>query len=189
MGVMGRNRYPANFVLCMLAIVAFIGLALLPGEALAAENNVHLHGALVAEPCIIPPGEEEIALDFGAIVDKYIYRNTRTPGQVLSIHLTQCDLSLGKTVSVTLTGIESRALPGLLAIDTGSGATGVVIGLETLEGKPVPLNQEMEKINLKTGSNEIVLQAFIQGEPAAITSQNITLGPFTATTTFSVNYE
>nr|WP_154325606.1 fimbrial protein [Pantoea sp. 201603H] len=164
-------------------------LTLLSGSTLAAENNVRLHGALVAEPCVIPPGEENIALDFGTVIDKYLYLNTRTPGQPFSIHLTACDLSLGKTVSVTFTGTENIALPGLLAVDTGSGAAGIAIGLETPEAKPVPLNQAMDKFALETGSNVIPLQAYIRGEPAAITNQSIARGPFTATATFSLSYE
>lgn len=166
-----------------------MSLALLIGSALAAENNVHLHGALVAEPCVIPPGEEEISLDFGTIVDKYLYLNTRTPGQPFSIHLTECDLILGKTVRVTFSGTESISLPGLLAVNTGNEANGIAIGLETPDAKPVLLNQAMDKVSLQAGNNMIPLRAYVRGEPAAISNQSIALGPFTATATFSLDYE
>lgn len=39
---------------------------------------MYLQGALVAEPCVIPLSDEEITLDFGTIIDKYLYLNTRT---------------------------------------------------------------------------------------------------------------
>lgn len=162
---------------------------MLSGAAPAAENNVRLYGALVAEPCVIPAGEETIALDFGSIVDKYLYLNTRTPGRAFSLHLTECDLSLGKAVSITFEGTESAALPGLLAPDGGSVAKGIAIGLETLEAKSVPLNQAMDKFTLQAENNVIPLRAYIRGEPAAITSQSITRGVFTATATFGLSYE
>lgn len=96
-------------------------LALIAPLSQAAQNdNVRLHGALVAEPCVIPPGDENIRLAFGSIIDKYLYTNQRTHGQAFEIHLTECDLSLGKTVKVTLRGIENPHLTGLLAIEGGA---------------------------------------------------------------------
>ncbi|OJT44277.1 exotoxin [Serratia plymuthica] len=164
-------------------------LIVAPPVTQAADNNVHLHGALVAEPCVIPPGEEEITLDFGTIIDKYLYLNTRTLGQAFEIHLEDCDLTLGKTVSVSFTGTESSALPGLLAIDGSSGATGIAIGLETPSAQPLPLNQASDKSLLQAGSNRIALKAYVQGEPDALRNQGIERGPFSAVATFNLEYE
>ncbi|MEW5558814.1 fimbrial protein [Enterobacter asburiae] len=155
----------------------------------AAENNMRFHGALVAEPCVIPPGEESITLDFGTVVDKYLYLNTRTVGQAFNIRLMNCDLSLGNIVSVTFSGMESIGLPGLLAVDTGSGAQGIAIGLETSEAKPVLLNKATDQFALQAGNNLIAIRAYVQGEPEAIRTQGITRGAFTATATFSLSYE
>jgi type 1 fimbria pilin len=158
-------------------------------SAWAAGENVHLYGALVAEPCVIPPGEEDIALDFGTVIDKYLYLNTRTLGQSFSIHLTECDVSLGKTVNVTFLGTENAALPGLLAIDGSSQATGIAIGLETEQAKPVPINKASDKYVLQDGDNRIALKAYVQGEPEAIRNESIERGPFNAVATFSLEYE
>ncbi|WP_212611827.1 fimbrial protein [Serratia plymuthica] len=75
------------------------------------------------------------------------------------IHLEECDLTLGKTVSVNFTGTESSALLGLLAIDGSSEATGIAIGLETPSAQPLPLNQASDKLLLQAGSNRIALKA------------------------------
>lgn len=80
------------------------------GNGFAVEN-MYFHGALVAEPCVIPPGKEVLQLDFGTIVDKYLYMSQRTPGMPLVIQLAECDLSLGKTVLLTFSGSESLGLP------------------------------------------------------------------------------
>ncbi|CAM4266116.1 fimbrial protein [Serratia nematodiphila] len=161
-----------------------------PLSALAAgDNNLYLHGALVAEPCVIPPGDEEITLDFGTIIDKYLYLNTRTLGQAFEIHLEECDLTLGKTVSVTFTGTENRSLPGLLAIGGGSEATGIAIGFETPSAKPLPLNTQSDKSLLQDGGNIIALRAYVQGEPLAIADKTIGRGAFSAVATFNLEYE
>jgi len=158
-------------------------------SVLARENNVHLYGALVAEPCVIPPGEEDITLDFGTVIDKYLYLNTRTLGQAFSLHLTECDVSLGKTVNVTFQGTENAVLPGLLALGGGSQATGIAIGLETPQAKPVRINQASDKYLLQSGDNRIVLKAYVQGEPDAIRNQSIERGPFSTVATFRLEYE
>lgn len=164
-------------------------LSFLTGSAQARENNLHMYGALVAEPCVIPPEDEAVLLDFGTITDKYLYLHTRTAGQGFSIHLTECDLSLSDTVTVTFEGAESAALPGLLAPDGGSAASGIAVGLETTDAKPVRLNKNSGKFVLQGKNNVIALKGYVQGEPEAIRTQGIVLGPFTATATFRLTYE
>ncbi|HEJ9059993.1 TPA: fimbrial protein [Serratia fonticola] len=155
----------------------------------AGEKNVRLYGALVTEPCVILPGDEDIQLDFGTVIDKYLYLNTRTLGQSFEIHLVECDLTLGKTVRVTFTGTENSALPGLLAIDGSSEAMGIAIGLETAQAKPLPLNKASGKYTLQAGSNIIALKAYVQGEPKAIANKTIERGLFSASATFRLDYE
>ncbi|MFJ3264865.1 fimbrial protein [Serratia liquefaciens] len=184
------QRHDAGIAGCATlwaAVLLVQCLTVLPVRA--AENNVHLFGALVAEPCVIPPGDEEIQLDFGTIVDKYLYLNTRTLGQQFEIRLTECDVSLGKTVKVTFTGTENTALPGLLAIDASSGAKGIAIGMETLEAKPLPLNKPSNEYSLQAGNNVIALKAYVQGEPQAIAERKIEYGPFSAVANFILEYE
>ncbi|WP_447889711.1 fimbrial protein [Serratia fonticola] len=181
------DRY-VDRVVKMGAVVPLLA-ALATGTVQAAGENVRLYGALVAEPCVIPPGEEDITLDFGTVIDKYLYLNTRTLGQSFSLHLAECDVSLGKMVKVTFLGKENMALPGLLAIDNVSQATGIAIGLETAEARPVLINQANGKYPLQDGDNRIALKAYVQGEPVAIRNQSIGRGPFSATATFSLEYE
>lgn len=172
--------------LTLAALVLAIGAS---GVSDAADNNVYLHGALVAEPCVIPPGDEEIALDFGTIIDKYLYQNTRTLSQPFTIHLEECDLSIGKTVKVKFTGTENVSLPGLLAIDAASEATGIAVGLETGEGQALPLNQNSGSYVLQDGNTILTMKAYVQGEPQAIAQQRIGRGVFSAVATFNLEYE
>lgn len=153
------------------------------------DKNVYFHGALVAEPCVIKPGDEDIKLDFGTIIDKYLYLNERTFGQVFKIHLTECDLSLGNLVKVRFIGSESLAMKGFLSINPGSQAKGIGIGLETLESEQLFINESSSKHLLKEGENIIILKAFVQGEKKAIKDKTIGYGDFNSVATFSMEYE
>ncbi len=175
-------------MVCRRTLSAMGLLAAMLGNGVAAEN-MRFHGALVAEPCVIPPGKEVIQLDFGSVVDKYLYLNQRTHGIPLVIQLAECDLSVGKTVSLTFSGNENPRLPGLLLPEAGSQAAGIAIGLETPEGQMLPLNQSSAKYPLRTGNSEVQLRAYVQGEPQAIAQKNITHGAFNATATFILGYE
>lgn len=173
----------------MTTKTALLGLLLIVGLPALAADNMRFHGALVAEPCIIPPGDEEITLDFGTVIDKYLYLNTRTNSQPFDIRLTECDLSLGKTVKVTFSGKENANLPGLLALEAGSQANGIGIGMETQDGKALPLNKPGPGYGLVSGANTLTIRAYVQGEPKAIADKSIERGPFKAIATFSLEYE
>lgn len=151
--------------------------------------NIAYSGNLVTDPCTILPGNEEIQLDFGRVIDKQLYLNNRTQGQLFEIRLTECDLALGKTVKVTFTGTENSALPGLLAIDAASEATGIAIGLETLEAKPLWFNKKSDGYPLQAGNSRIALKAYVRGEPQALTDKTLGRGPFSAVATFNLEYE
>ncbi|CNK52557.1 MULTISPECIES: fimbrial protein [Yersinia] len=152
----------------------------------SAVDNMRFHGALVAEPCTIRPGDEAISLNFGTVVDKYLYSNQRTLGKQFQIHLVDCDVSLGTTANIIFTGNDNANLPGLLAVDGND--VGIGIGLETLAGKPLLLNQSSDDIGLTAGNNIITLKAYVRGEPQAITQRTIKRGEFSAVATFNLQY-
>lgn len=158
------------------------------GSPAYALENLAFKGALVNAPCTLRAGDEELELDFGTLIDKYLYRNTRTPSRPFSLHLDDCDTAVMTGVKLTFTGTENTALTGLLALDAGSLAQGVAIGMESGAGQPWPLNVP-RVIALTPGNMVIPLQAFVQVEPAAQSSQGIVRGPFTATATFALEYQ
>ncbi|MGQ1888418.1 fimbrial protein [Serratia marcescens] len=182
------GRYIGRVMVSGGAIPLLVALTFGYAKA-AGNNNVRLFGALVSEPCVIPPGKENIELDFGTVIDKYLYLNTRTQGLPFSISLAECDLNLGNTVRMAFVGTENPVLPGLLALNAGSQATGIALGLETYDARPLKLNEMSSKIPLQAGSTLITLRAYVKGEPGAIANQNIGRGQFSATVTFSLEYE
>lgn len=168
-----------------------LSLSLVGVPLCAQSETVQFDGTLVEDACEVYPGDENIELDFGTIVDKYLYLNTRTHSQPFIIRLINCDLVLGKEVQVTFMGTESTALPGLLALNAGSQANGIAIGFETQSGEPISLNRSKDYTQqLKVSdTNNINLKAYVQGEPNALRDKSIARGTFEATTTFILEYE
>ncbi|QJW53201.1 putative fimbrial-like protein YfcP [Serratia plymuthica] len=176
-----KNLFPCLLVGCVVAWGT--------QPVAAATNNLKMHGALVAEPCTLQPGDENIELDFGTVIDKNLYQNQRTLSKPFQLRLMDCDTSLGKTLKMTFSGTESVALPGLLALEGGSEASGIAIGLETQDGQPLALNQKSRGQQITDGNNVITLQAYVKGAPEAITHRNIERGMFAAVATFALEYE
>ncbi|OKB66623.1 exotoxin [Serratia marcescens] len=168
----------------VMTTVLITGLA---GQAQAKDNNLHFDGTLVADPCVLDPKTTDIRLDFGTVVDKYLYLNTRTHSQPFVINLIECDTSLGDTVIMTFKGAESKELPGLLALTSGPAA-GIAIGMELDDGHPLPFNKPTPGFALRDGETQLRLRGYVQGEPSALQSHRIGRGEFTAVATFELNY-
>ena len=109
--------------------------------------------------------------------------------QPFELRLSECDLSLGKTVSITFKGEENPQLPGLLALAASSEASGIAIGMETAQGRPLPLNSAGGKYPLQNGSTVIAVQAYVRGEPEALAKKTIGRGAFNAIATFNLDYQ
>ncbi|AHG19161.1 exotoxin [Chania multitudinisentens RB-25] len=175
-----------RFAALLLPMLA--GLFGSPNLSFAADN-LRFKGALVAEPCTLRVADENITVDFGSIVEKYLYLNGRTLGEPLVLHLDDCDISLGNLVKLTFSGIENTKLRGLLAISGASQTSGIAIGIETTQGNLVALNTGSYNQGLVAGNNTLNLRTYVQGEPEAITQKTITPGDFSASATFLLEYE
>lgn len=159
------------------------------GASIAIPDNLHFHGILVEEPCIIKPGDESVRLNFGNVPDKNLYAYGRTVSEAFTINLSECDTSVGKSVNVTFFGTSNSVLPGYLALQNSSHASGFAIGIEDADGAFLPVNTQGEKMPLQNGETALKFKAYLKGEPEAISKQAIKRGPFNAITTFKLDYE
>ncbi|MGK3128314.1 fimbrial protein [Pantoea sp. C8B4] len=175
-------------IITLLSILFTLSCGMLTSSAVKAAENLIMRGSLVDAPCFIRPGDDLIKLDFEEVIDKFLYRYTRTPSRPLLIHLEDCDVSVFKEVEVTFQGTENFSLPGLLRLDAGSTARGVAIGIEGLDGSAVKINKPAPAKALQAGNMVLAFQAYVQGEPDAILNRRIGHGQFTATATFILNY-
>ncbi|STD15382.1 fimbrial protein [Cronobacter universalis] len=167
----------------------FVTLILTSVYANATDENVHFSGALVSEPCTLPDADTDINLNFGTIVEKYLYKYERTKSQPFTIHLEECDPSIFNTVSVTFQGTADPVLINFLALDASSTAKGVAIGLELADGRPLAINKASPFTQLSSGNNTLTFNAFLQAQPTVIASKSLTPGDFTAISTFLLTYQ
>ncbi|KAA5784824.1 fimbrial protein, partial [Klebsiella pneumoniae] len=99
--------------------------------------------------------------------------------------LTDCDSALSNGVQVTFTGTEATGMRGILAIDSHSGAFGIGIGIETLSGVPVGMNDKEGAIfTLVTGNNALNLNAWVQRLPG----EDLVPGTFFASALVTFEY-
>lgn len=165
----------------------FFWSLLMAASVQASDNNLQISGALVTEPCNLDVNNNTLAVDFGTVIEKGLYKDIRTLGVPLHITLTDCDISLGKTVSITLSGSESSSLPGYMTT-TGTGSTGIDIGFELPDGKKLPVNQPSPEFNLQDGIVQITLMAYVRAESDAIKNKSLVPGDFKATATIDAAY-
>lgn len=182
---MRRSMMKYFFPLCMVASVNISPLYAAETEG----TQMNFHGTLVNEPCTVAPGDESITLDFGTVIDDYLYLNTRTHSQPFTIHLQDCDIDGWPgdgSVTVRFSGVQSSELPGYLAMS--NAAMGAVIGMEQEDGSFLPLDQTSVPITLSNGGVGLNFKAFVEGEPTALQNKTIVKGAFSATATFYLEY-
>lgn len=165
---------------------ALLIVYLLYGAHAGAAPNMRFYGSLIAEPCVLDLSTTDITLDFGDVIDKYLYLNTRTFSKPFTIRLLECDTTLGNSVEMTFMGNESAELPGYLTLTSGS-AHGIVIGMALPDGTHAPINRPITR-PLGNGTTQITLNAYVEAEPSALQNHTIGLGDFSAITTFYLNY-
>jgi len=155
----------------------------------AAEDNLYFSGALVNEPCVLAEGDKLIEMDFKSVIDKDLYLNGRTKGRPIELHLQNCDLDVGKRmVSITFSGNESSEPPGFLVLRSTT-VQGLLVGLETTGGWPLPLNKTHRVGELTLGENLISFNAYLQGDPKVLANRTLGQGDFDASLTFALSYE
>ena len=157
--------------------------------AKAQPDNVHLSGALVAEPCTLPDSDTDIHLDFGTVIESYLYEYRKTLSKPFFIHLIDCDPSLYNTLSVTFQGPPDSEDPGILALDPTSTAKGVAIGFALQDGSPLSVNKPAPYQTIAQGNNTLAFSAFVQAEPSAVLNKTLVVGDFKAIATFILSYQ
>ncbi|MGJ0637100.1 fimbrial protein [Xenorhabdus bovienii] len=153
-------------------------------------QNVKITLTVLAAPCVIKTEDKAMEVYLGRILNRDLYQNHRTPGQHFELHLEECDPRVAQSLKIRFMGPESRALPGLLAFGADSRASGAAIGMESIDGKPLPFNKVSKfPLSRTSSSNVIPFRAYVQAEPRAIQQNRIGAGAFSAIATFEVSYE
>lgn len=147
-----------------------------------ADTDIHFSGILVAEPCQLATDSEEQTVDFGSIVAKQFINNPLAPPKGFSLRLTDCDLSLGQSVTFTFTGDESTEQPGLFAV-VGE-AKGIAVLLMDEDEQTIRPGHAVSSLSLTGSENAFTFQAVVSGPEFSA----ISAGEFTSTVIFSLEY-
>lgn len=149
----------------------------------SADTDVNFSGTLVADPCELHVDSEDQTVDFRNVPSKTFIKYHRSERERFSIWLTECDLSLGDTVTVTFMGTEDIEQPGLFAV-TGA-AKGIAIAVESADGTPMVPNIPMRPSALTAGNTFLDFQAFI----SAPVHSRVREGDFECVTVFLLEYD
>lgn len=161
-----------------------------PNALASTSTTINYSGTLIALPCTIVPGMENLYVDLGMIATKSLYRFTRTPGKVFQFELTDCDTSLGNAITGSFTAASYNAAEKLLTFSPGSTAQGAGVGLETLSGTPITMNDgSIYKVPIVDGDMVIQVRAYVQGEQQALATKSLVPGDFWTVLTYQLSYE
>ncbi|WP_345827699.1 fimbrial protein [Pantoea sp. BRR-3P] len=163
-------------------------MLLTPARFAAAAADINFSGKLVETPCVLDPKDGQIDIDVGSVIDKYLYSHQRSPGTPFAIHLLNCDLSLGKEVTIKFWGTSDELQPDFLKLFKG-GAQGVAVGIETSENVFIPLFENIDFIGLQPGENIINLKVFVSAEKNAIAQKKIMPGAIETVADFFIEYQ
>lgn len=171
-----------------MELILAMFLIFVPLHTYALGNSLQLDitAEVIDSPCSLQPGDEIIGIDFGNVTNKELQIYQRTPSKVFNLHLENCDLSIGKSVSVKFTGVGAVEDNRLLAISNSSLANGIAIGFE-YEGRLQPLNSKGVNINLSKGNNTLTFATFVK--LLWMEESKLTLGSFNSTANFVLSYE
>ncbi|MEX6159320.1 fimbrial protein [Providencia manganoxydans] len=180
-----KNNYLIGGLAIFLFFFPFIGYAIGP-------NTIEYSGRLVALPCTVHPDNDDTYVFFGHNIntkDQYTGKRGDYSDKEFSFKLENCNVSLGKTISAKFIG--NSTVDGMLKLDAGSEASGIVIGLETMSGQALPINNtQVESIYpIKNGDLTITLRAYLKADANSLANKSIKTGLFNATMTYILVYE
>lgn len=178
----GRKLAPVVMVLFLLAASPITSV-------LASNNNLHIKGHLVREPCSLDTNFEA-SVDFGTVIKKGLYQYGRTNSKPLTILLKECDIAIGNKAVLTFTGQQAPGLEGYLAVSGQASGIGIGMALTDANNNQnlLPINHSSPAFELTKGDNRFTLDTWVEGAPEAIKKQTIIAGDFTAVATFAVSY-
>ncbi|WP_336777668.1 fimbrial protein [Pantoea sp. USHLN256] len=163
-----------------------VSLAACSGTAWAADNMT-FSGNLRAHACTLHPDDAVVEVDFNEIGTRDLYLSGGTPNQPFNIRLLDCNTSVASELLITFDGTRNAEIPGALALESSSEASGVAVVLSDASQRPIALGTAL-RLPLNSGSNSLQFHRRLQVEPDALRGEGIISGTFSANSTFTLYY-
>ncbi|BEO62840.1 fimbrial A protein [Serratia marcescens] len=168
----------------MAAVVAF-GLSSTAFAANQGQGKVTFSGAIIDAPCSISPESVDQTVELGQVSNSLLKKGGKSTPKAFSIDLENCELEEGKKkVSVTFSGVESKAQKGMLAIS--GAASGASVAITDAGGNLLNLGTASATTGVNEGSTKLRFAAYLQGDGA---SAAVVPGDFTAIADFTMAYQ
>lgn len=150
-------------------------------------GKVTFTGAITDSPCSISQKSTNQTVELGQISKVALKNGGKSTPRTFDIQLENCTFEgedAKNKVSLTFSGVESKANNGLLGI-TGT-ASGASVAITDGSGQVVKLGQPTKIQALQNGNNGLLFSAYVQGDGGADT---ITEGDFQSVADFTLAYQ
>ncbi|EBN7971165.1 type 1 fimbrial protein [Salmonella enterica] len=171
---------------CLMVVAA--------GVSLPALADVDFTGNLLDRPCQVDPAsssQEVLFLD--TAVPLYQVTPGRSSQKPFVIRLINCHATtVGKTVKLVFSGQGEPALPGYLAV---TGVNNGYLGIGIVDTDSSTLLKPGDVHHLGAGDTvtgdtvTLNFKAYVQASPQAIVQRSVQPGDYSATATFTLNYQ
>ncbi|MEN0615602.1 fimbrial protein [Klebsiella indica] len=150
-------------------------------------GDLKFQGEVVAHGCSIDPLSKNVVVDFGEISARTLYAEGKSLPKAFVITLKDCSTAVFNSVTVTFSGTENTNMSDRLVV-TGA-ASGIGIGFEESDGTAISLNVPTTALAISGTSMSLNFNAFVEGEPNALSNKTLQTGGFQATANYTLNYQ
>lgn len=151
------------------------------------QGVVNFKGTVINSPCSIAQESADQTINFGQISKNQLEKGGTSVRKDLDIKLMNCDVAVGKNVSVTFTGTTVK---GGTPQELGTtGDTGTAIALASADGSLVTFDGTTPggATQLKNGDNILKYSAWVK--KSSVAGATIKEGDFSAVANFNLTYQ
>ncbi|CAM4237035.1 fimbrial protein [Serratia silvae] len=175
-------------------MVAAIALGFVSAANAAPKDQGHgtieFYGSIIDAPCSIAPGDDNQRIPMGQIANVALKDGGKSTPENFYIHLENCDVTTGKSVTTTFTGPTSAGNANLFGI-TGT-ARGASLAITDGSGTLIKAGQPTAPQTIQNHTNILNFSAYLQGDmnggEDGKSAAEIVPGDFSTTTTFTLTY-
>lgn len=173
----------------VLALAVSSAMAMTAQAANQGSGKINFEGEVIDAACSIDANSLKQTVPLGSVAKVQLAKGGKSTPVDFSIQLHNCDITSGKTATVSFNGVTGDAAEGLdkaFAVSgPAAGAMGVVI--TDAGGNVVVPGDKSGAFTLNDGDNLLNFKAYMQG--ASTASKAVAPGKFTATADFVMAYQ
>ncbi|HEO9718464.1 TPA: type 1 fimbrial protein [Morganella morganii subsp. morganii] len=173
----------------VLALAVSSVMAMTAQAANQGGGKINFHGEVIDAACSIDANSLKQTVELGSVAKVQLAKGGKSTPVDFTIQLHNCDITSGKTATVSFNGIAGDSAKGLDKAfgvsGPASGSMGVVI--TDAGGNVIAPGDTSNAFTLNDGDNELNFKAYMQGDSNA--SKVVAPGAFTATADFVMAYQ